>query len=108
MSEKYILVKLSDAKLLKKILDEEVLSYDGPYAYVFGDLRYRLNKELKPLLDRIEQETGGDFVDIATRLKKTPICAACEHECQAHSCQSLVTNQLGRRLSRLIERANHE
>jgi len=108
MSEKYILVKLSDAKLLRQVLDEEVLNYDGPYAYVFSDLKHRLNSELKLLLDRIEQETGGDFVGIATQLKKMPICGACDFECQGHTCQSLVTNKFGRRLSRLIERANHE
>ncbi len=107
MNEKYILIKLSDAKLIKKILDEEVLSYTGPYAYVFSDIRYRINKELSPLLARIEQETGGDFVDISTQLKTLPMCSACIIEGQEHTCQSISAQRLGRRLLRLIKRAGN-
>lgn len=106
MNEKYILVKLSDAKLLMQILDEEVLNYDGPYAHVFRDLKHRLKNETKPLLERIAQETGGDFIDIATQLKTPPICAACDFENQQHTCRSIGTQKLGRRLTRLIERAD--
>lgn len=57
------------------------------------------------VLERLRTDTGGDLEEIASLLKKTEICPACLLESQERSCCSLETQKIGRRLSRLIERA---
>ena len=58
------------------------------------------------VLARIREETGGDMEEIASLLMGLRFCHACVVECQQQYCESLSANQLGRRLRRLIERAN--
>lgn len=58
------------------------------------------------LKDRLKGESGGDFEDISAQLKGIPICHACVVESQQSYCNSLTSNKLGRRLLRLINRAN--
>jgi hypothetical protein len=103
--DKYIIVNLEQAKLLAKIIKEEIIEDDGAYSYVFCDAKYRL-REVSGLLNRIEQETGADLNDIAGQLKNMRICPACSGEGQEHSCSSLVARTLGRRLKRVLKRAD--
>ena len=58
------------------------------------------------LSERFDAETGGDLGEVVELLKGLPICAACDLEGQASSCQSVAAHKLGRRLRRLVERAN--
>lgn len=88
MSERrYILMELSDAQRLAQAVP--VL---------------RRQPVLKTF-QRIMGETGGDFEEIANMLKALPICHACVVEGQHQYCNSLDANKLGRRLQRLIKRA---
>lgn len=92
--EKYIVIKLSEVKLLYSILNN--LSEN------------ELKKKVPPeLLERFNNETGADIEDIANQLKKLPLCPACILEGQERSCKSLDAQKLGRRLYRLIQRANY-
>lgn len=105
MSEKYLIVKLSDMKQLVEIINKDILEHKSPYEYVLRDAKFNFLK-MKPFLNRIENETGADIVDIVQQLKTLEICPACQIESQEHSCNSLDANKLGRRLSRLVQRAN--
>jgi hypothetical protein len=90
MSEnKYIIMRLNDAKALASA------SYSAECSH-----------KIKKIIVRIQSESGADIEDIATRLKQLPICGACSIESQESSCNCLVARQLGRRLNRLIDRAN--
>lgn len=86
---RHILVSLDDAKLIARTLRLVAL----------------FKPSLLPVILRFEAETGGDFAEIVDRLKKTPICMACNHEGVPHACRSLETQKIGRRLARLLERA---
>lgn len=105
--KKYIIVKLSDAKALVELYKDYV---------VFSNLlceaktNYKDNIVLpsKELFDRFQKETGADIVDIVNQLKGVTYCHACVIEGQEHSCNCLHVNKLGRRLSRLIDRANND
>ncbi|NKI68943.1 hypothetical protein GN109_05880 [Collimonas pratensis] len=89
MSEKrYVILELSDAKAL-------ALNASAGF-----------DEQVMRIIGRIEAETGADIEDIAQQLKDLEICLACEHESQQHTCESLTANKLGRRLHRLIDRAN--
>lgn len=61
---------------------------------------------MRKILDRLKKDTGGDLITIATVLKNMPVCAACRMEGVACYCYSLDAQKIGRRLYRLIERAN--
>jgi hypothetical protein len=69
--------------------------------------RGNANKEVASIISRINEETGGDIQEISDMLKATETCHACVVEGQEHTCESIGTKKLGRRLMRLIERANH-
>lgn len=86
--KRYILVELADAKLLAQ------------YAAA------TLDPALIRVVNRIGLETGADLPDIARQLMDTRTCMACDIEGQARWCCSIHTRKLGRRLRRLIERAD--
>lgn len=90
---KYIIIKLSEAKLIYNILNKLPKS--------------ELENIPPELLERFNSETGADIEDIANQLKTMPICPACRIESQEWSCNSLDTQALGRRLYRLLQRANY-
>lgn len=106
MNEKYIVVKLSEAKKLAEIIREEVFEENGQYAYVLRDLEFRL-REVMSLLNRIDNESGADIKGIVDQLKHMDICPACVIEGQQHSCSVLEAQKLGRRLKRLLDRAEN-
>ena len=58
------------------------------------------------IADSINADTGADLRELAEALKKIPICTACGHEGMAGSCNALDAQKLGRRLARLVERAD--
>jgi hypothetical protein len=91
--EKYIIVKLSDAKLLQDWVDSDTEEIRQP-------------KEIKTILKRFREEEGADILNIAQQLKFSNLCHACVIEGQQHSCQSLTSQKLGRRLDRLLQRAH--
>lgn len=82
----YIIMELSDAKLLAS----QVTSAD---------------EHTRDILNRIEAETGADIEDIVLQLKAMEPCHACVVESQQEYCICWRGNKLGRRLSRLIDRA---
>lgn len=88
-AEKYIIITLSDMKL------------------ILAEIGSSENIHLSRIKSRFESETGADILDIATLLKRTDVCAACSIEGQAHNCKSLISRKLGRRLYRLLLRANY-
>lgn len=87
-NELYIILTLSDAKLLANNI-----TINTP--------------ELERIKSRFELETGANLLQIVTWLKNMIICPACSIENQEHSCSSLVSRKLGRRLYRLLLRANY-
>lgn len=89
--ERYVIVRLSDAKILARC------------ASAFALL---LPADTRRTAQRLLDETGADMRDIVEQLRNMPFCAACRHEGQEHSCNALHTNRLGRRLRRLVERAD--
>ena len=91
LNEKYIIIQLSEVKYIKELLKEYIPKEKIP----------------EKIIDRFENETGADIEDIATQLKKLPLCAACKIESQEDSCRSLDAQKLGRRLYRLINRAHY-
>jgi hypothetical protein len=60
----------------------------------------------QPFMARLMEDTGGDFLEIALMMKHQDPCPACSIEGQLSSCANLETQQLGRRLQRLIDRAD--
>lgn len=103
--EKYILIKLSDAKLIAQLIRKEIIEKESPYRYVYTDI-VRQIAPLETILERFEKEEGADIVDIVKRLKGLSYCHACVVEGQQHSCVSPYANKIGRRLKRLVDRAN--
>lgn len=55
---------------------------------------------------RADGDTGGDFLEIADALKRMEFCPACRIESQERSCAVIDAQKLGRRLKRLIDRAD--
>lgn len=86
-NKKYIIISLDDAKYLA--------THGNKYTDTFSRI-----------LGRFEIEEGADILEIAKELKSMPICGACSIECQEENCNSIYSRKLGRRLARLIERAN--
>lgn len=87
---KYALLNISDVRLIVEALKETD------------------NERLQSVRSRLASETGGDFQEIADRLKTLHTCPACSIEGQEHSCVRIAANFQGRRLKRLIDRANHD
>lgn len=104
-NEKYVIVKLSELKLIEQFISQEVIPRD--FGYVEGNRMASLLEPLMPALKRFKEETGADMQTIARGLKQTPICAACIGESMEYTCQSIWTHKAGRRLQRLIDRANY-
>lgn len=89
MSDKrYVILELNDAK---------ALALNASAAF---------DEQVTRIIDRIETETGADIEDIVAQLKGLEVCAACAIESQEQYCVCWRANKLGRRLSRLIDRAN--
>jgi hypothetical protein len=89
ISEKrYVILELSDAKAL-------ALNASAGF-----------DERVVRTIDRIEAETGADIEDIVTQLKHFEACPACVIEGQERSCCAWHAQKLGRRLSRLLDRAN--
>lgn len=86
----YLLISVDDARVISRVLDGD-------------DIQERVRFQM--LQDRLEQDTGGDFEEIASLLKRQEICAACSIEGQANYCSSIETQKIGRRIARLIDRA---
>ena len=82
LDRKYIILSVEDVKYITNFLPEGIIKA------------------------KFKQETGADIREIAYNLKHTPICGACRIECQQHNCESLNAQKLGRRLQRLIDRAD--
>lgn len=59
----------------------------------------------RAFVERMQTEEGGNFEDIAIRLKRLPSCMACQVESQEHNCESIEARRLGRRVWRLLLRA---
>jgi hypothetical protein len=85
----YVIVRLDDVQAL--------LKHSNPLV---------TDPALTIVIDRLKKETGGDIQNIVDELKATHICGACVIQSQEQNCSSLYTNHLGRRLSRLLDRAN--
>jgi hypothetical protein len=54
----------------------------------------------------VNADTGGDVQGIANMLKGIAVCPACSHEGMAGTCNAVDAQKLGRRLQRLIDRAD--
>lgn len=80
---KHILITLDDAKYIADFLPD-------------GGLK-----------DRLLREQGADIVDIVDNLKSIGPCIAAVIEHQQHRCGWTKANKLGRRLGRLVERADN-
>lgn len=94
-AKKYLLLSVEDALLLYGAILGLSMTQGG------------LPKgRITRIAERLRDDSGGDLRDIAARLKKLEICGACSIEGQASYCASLFANKLGRRLARLIERAD--
>jgi hypothetical protein len=92
MSKKYLIITTDDAALLWGAL---VSVPNALESATFG-----------PLITRLRDDTGGDIQAIADDLKAMEVCAACNIEGQSQSCEVHGANRCGRRLDRLIKRAN--
>ena len=89
MSDKrYVILDLSDAKAL-------ALNASAGH-----------DEQVSRTIARIETETGADIEDIVDQLKAIDACHACVVESQTRYCVCWSANKLGRRLSRLVDRAN--
>lgn len=91
MEKRYVILELSDAKALAS----QARSLAEGHA-----------SSVDPILERIEAETGADIEDIVAQLKGLDFCHACVVEGQQQYCECLTAHKLGRRLSRLVDRAN--
>ncbi len=85
---RYVILELSDAKAL-------ALNASAGF-----------DEQVARVIDRIEAETGADVEDIVRQLKALEVCCACEGESMEKTCVCWSANKLGRRLSRLVDRAN--
>lgn len=85
---RYVILELSDAKALAL---NASAGFDERVARVLG---------------RLEAETGSDVEDIVAQLKALEPCGACVHESMERYCVCWRGNRLGRRIARLVDRAN--
>ncbi|MBB3004334.1 hypothetical protein FHX57_006716 [Paraburkholderia tropica] len=85
---RYIIMELNDAKAL-------ALNASAGF-----------DEQVARVIARIESEEGADIEDIVAQLKAIDACPACVIEGQQHSCCAWDANKLGRRLRRLVDRAN--
>lgn len=74
-------------------------------ARIASALQHATDTELRRIGDRLATDTGGDLEDIADNLKRLTLCAACVLEGQQAHCSALNAQKIGRRLTRLIGRA---
>ncbi|MDE1139998.1 MAG: hypothetical protein PW999_10145 [Paraburkholderia tropica] len=86
--KRYIIMELSDAKAL-------ALNASAGF-----------DEQVARVIARIEAEEGADVEDIVAQLKAIDACPACVVEGQEQSCCAWHANKLGRRLKRLVDRAN--
>jgi hypothetical protein len=86
-AKRYIILELEDAKAL-------ALNASAGF-----------DEQVARVIDRIDAETGADIADIVAQLKGIKACPACVIEGQESSCCAWHANKLGRRLSRLVDRA---
>ena len=84
---RYLVITINDAHIIAAAL----LAEEAP--------------EAKRIRARMSEDTGADLGEIVELLKGLDICAACNIEGQASSCQSITAHKLGRRLRRVVERA---
>lgn len=87
-SKRYVILELRDAKALALHASAGI------------------DEQVTRIIDRIEAETGADIEEIVEHLKAMHACHACTVESQESYCVCWDANKLGRRLSRLIDRAN--
>ncbi|MEX3764499.1 hypothetical protein [Paraburkholderia phenoliruptrix] len=87
-TKRYIIMELDDAKQL-------ALNASAGF-----------DERVARTIDRINAETGADMEDIVAQLKGIDTCHACLVEGQEAYCVCWEANKLGRRLSRLVDRAN--
>lgn len=97
---KYMLISVDDARWLAQAVDacagkgprgpwsEATKAYDTP-----------------DLVGRLRTDEGGDFEEIVRQLKGATPCAPCAIEGQLPHCANLEMHAIGRRLDRLVERA---
>jgi len=85
---RYVILELDDAKALALNASADI------------------DAQVQRVIDRIKTETGADIEDIIGQLKGIDTCTACAIEGQERSCVCWHANKLGRRLARLIDRAN--
>jgi hypothetical protein len=90
-NSRYLIVRLADAQMIARLIRDSLPNHPS---------------ELTPVVNRIFDETGADIEDIVARLKRLDVCAACVGESQERHCVCWGANRLGRRLSRLVDRAN--
>lgn len=86
MVKKYIILNLDDMKTILQYL--------------------QTNDKTKNIINRFKNEDGGNIQEIANLLKKLDTCHACQVEGQERNCESLIARKIGRRLNRLIFRAD--
>lgn len=93
---KYILISVEDARWLAGAVD----GCAGRGPWIPGTTSDR-----RDIVGRLETEEGGDFEAIVAQLKGAEPCAACSIEGQLAYCANLEMHKIGRRLDRLVERA---
>lgn len=103
---RYILVRLDDAREIADTLktQQAVSSFRAALSQRFAKA---LAPRVQLFVERVEVETGADLQDIVGQLKAAEPCHACVVEAQLRSCVCWRSNKLGRRLARLIERADN-
>ena len=112
------------ARRLEEMPKAEVSGrWNAPQRKVIPDLRYVIlalddakalalnasaafDERVARVIARIEAETGADVEEIVDQLKGLDVCAACAIEGQERYCVCWQGNKLGRRLARLVDRAN--
>ena len=87
---KYMLIRVEDARWLTHAVDG--CAGPGP-------------SDNRDLVERLSSDEGGDFEAIVAQLKGAEPCAACSIEGQLAYCANLEMHKIGRRLDRLVERA---
>ena len=90
---KYMLLSIEDARWLADAVPR------GPW------FKPAKRYKTRDLVGRLRTEEGGDFEAIVAQLKGAEPCAACSIEGQLAYCANLEMHKIGRRLDRLVERA---
>ena len=97
---KYILLSVEDARWLAGAVDG--CAGTGPQGPWNEDAK---RYETRDVVGRLRTDDGGDFESIVAQLKGARACAACAIEGQLAYCANLEMHKIGRRLDRLVERA---